>query len=175
MAVNIVLMKESKKLLDLSKQLGFSKTLFLDKDLVLVKGSNKKDILKATREGKKKGSLVAVRIESEEILRFVLEKTEADLVFGQELMISKDSVHFRRGGLDQVVCKIAAKRGKTIGFSFRDLLISEDKSKLMGRMMFNLKLCKKYRVKVVFSNFSENEWELRGKQELDSFKRLLGC
>lgn len=170
---NILLMKESKELLDLSKELGFSKTLFLDKDFVLIKGESKKEILKSIREGKKKGLLVVVRVSSEEILRFILERTEADIVFGQELINLKDSVHFRRGGLDQITCKIAAKREKIIGFSFREILESKDRSKLLARMMFNVKLCKKYGVKMLLGNFSEGKWELRGKYELKALERIL--
>ena len=34
MATNLVLMKESEEVLELNRRLGFSKTLFLDKDFV---------------------------------------------------------------------------------------------------------------------------------------------
>ena len=36
MATNLVLMKESEEILELSRKLGFTKTLFLGKDFVLV-------------------------------------------------------------------------------------------------------------------------------------------
>ncbi|MBR9683446.1 hypothetical protein GOV03_02810 [Candidatus Woesearchaeota archaeon] len=182
---NIILMKENPELLELSSQLGFSKTLFLDKDVVLVEGKNKKQVLKEIREGKKKGLMVIVRPETEEILRFVLERTEADMILGQELINPKDSVHFRRGGLDQITCKIAARRRKKIGFSFRDILggrasgttkvvlESKDRSNLLGRMMLNVKLCKKYKVELVLGNFSKSKMEMRGKQELKAFERIL--
>ena len=172
MTTNIVLMKESKEVLELSEKLGFSKTLFL-KDVVLVREKRKKEVLKKVNEGKKKGLLVIVEVASEDILRFVLERTSADIVLGQEMINPDDSVHFRRGGLDQIICKIAAKKGKAVGFSFREILESKDRSKLLGRMMFNVKLCKKYGVKMVFSNFSEGIKEMRGKHELKAFERIL--
>lgn len=187
MTTNLVLMKESEELLELSKILGFSKTLFLDKDVVLVEGGSRKEVLrgrasgtanavlKEVKEGKKKNLLVIVKVESEEILRFVLEKTEADIIFGQESINPKDSMHFRRGGLDQITCRIAAERDKTIGFSFKEILEAEgnERSKLIGRIMFNVKLCKKYGVKILLGNFSENKWELRGKYELKAFENIL--
>jgi RNase P/RNase MRP subunit p30 len=166
-------MKENKELLELSKELGFSKTLFLGKDFVLIKGKDKRKVLKEIKEGKRKGLMVIVRPESEEILRFVLEKTEADMVFGQELINPEDSVHFRRGGLDQITCKIAFNKNKMIGFSFRDILEAKDRSKLLGRMLLNVKLCKKYKVKMFLGNFSEDRWEMRGKHDLKAFERIL--
>ncbi len=177
MTTNLVLMKESEELLELSKRLGFSKTLFLGKDFVLVKGGSRKEVLKEIKKGKKKKLLVVVKPENEEVLRFVLEKTEADMIFGQESINPKDSMHFRRGGLDQIICRIAAERNKTIGFSFKEILKAEGKerSKLIGRIMFNVKICKKYGVKILFGNFSENKWELRGKYELKAFENILKC
>lgn len=186
MVTNLVFMKENKSAFELSKELGFSKTLFLDKDICLVKGKDKKKILKEIKEGKKEGLFVVVKPENEEILRFVLEKSPADMVFGQELINPSDSVHFRRGGLDQITCKIAAEKGKIIGFSFRDVLggrasgttnvvlVSGERSKLIGRMMFNSKLCRKYGVKVYLGNFSEDKWEMRGIYELKSWGNILG-
>jgi len=176
MATNLVLMEENEEVLELSGKLGFSKTLFLGKDFVLVSGKSKKEVLKKIKEGKKKGFLVVVKPENEEILRFVLEKTEAEMVFGQELINPKDSVHFLRGGLDQIVCKIAAKRRKVIGFSFGDVLRAEGKkrSKLLGRIMFNIKLCRKYNVRVLFSGFSESKWGMRSVHDLKAFWEMLG-
>ena len=175
MTTNLILMKENKEILELSEKLGFSKTLFLDKDFFLVEGKNRKQVAKEIRERKKRKLMVVVKPANEEILRFVLEKTEADMVFGQELVNPEDSMHFRRGGLDQVICKIAANRKKIVGFSFREILDSEGKerSKLIGRMMFNVKLCKKYGVRVFLGNFSEDRWEMRGKHELKAFERIL--
>ena len=96
------------------------------------------------------------RAESEELFRFALEKTTIDIVFGQELINPKDSLHFPRGGLDQITCKIAKEKEKTIAFSFSDILGSGNKGRLLGRIRFNLQLCRKYKVKMLFSNFSEN-------------------
>lgn len=175
MATNLVLMKENKEILSLSEELGFSRTLFLDKDFVLVEEKNGKEILKKIKEGKKKGLMVVVKVENEEVLRFVLEKTPADMVVGQELINLSDSVHFRRGGLDQIICKIAKEKGKVIGFSFREILRSEgrERSKLIGRMMFNIKLCRKYNVKVFLGNFSRDRWEMRGKHDLKAWEKIL--
>lgn len=177
LTTNLLLMKESKEISELSRKLGFDKCLFLDKDFVLAEGESRKEILKAINEGKKRNLLIIVKPRNEELLRFVLEKTEADMVFGQELINPEDSVHFRRGGLDQIICKIAAEKKKIIGFSFREMLQSEgeERSKLLGRMMFNTRLCRRYGAKFFFGNFSESKWEMRGAHDLRAWGEILGA
>ena len=169
MNTNLVLMEEK---LDLSK-FGFDRTLFLGKDFVLVTGNNKKELLQKINRSKQKGFFVVVKVESEEILRFVVEKTTADMIFGQELINLKDSVHYVRGGVDQIICKICAEKGKIIGFSFADIL-KKDRVKLLARMRFNIKLCQKYKVKCFFGNFAEDKWEIRGVHDLQAFWEVLG-
>ena len=41
-------------------------------------------------------------------------------------------------------------------------------------MKFNIKLCKKYKVKMYFSTFAKNENELRSAQDLFAFWKVLG-
>ena len=106
------------------------------------------------------------------MLRFILEKTAVDMVYGLEMIHPSDSVHYVRGSLDQVLCQIAAAKGKMIGFSFSSLLHSSD-GKLLGRMKQNMKLCKKYKVKMILSNFSVSPEELRSKKDLAAFQRVL--
>lgn len=172
---NYILLKWTSELEELSKALGFTKTYFMERDLILVSGS-KKEILQKSQQAKQKKLLVAYEAEfnEEEKLRFVLEKTSVDLVFGVEKVHSKDSLHFLRGGLDQVLCTIAAERGKMIGFSFAEILNSQKRALLMGRMMLNFKLCRKYKLKTVFSNFSREKMELRSAQDLGAFEQVLG-
>lgn len=176
MATDLLLMPESPELLALSQKLGFTKTFFLEKDFVLLASSNKKELLAKIQEAKKKKMLVILQPKNEDLLRFALEKTSAEMIIGQELLNKEDSLHFPRGGLDQVTCKIAAVKGKIIGFSFREILEAEgsERSKLMGRMLFNLKLCRKYKLKVFFGNFSNNIWEMRSFHDLKAFFEILG-
>lgn len=169
---NLVLMKQTRELEDFSKSLGFEKTLFLD-NLTLIKASSKKDLLKQVKEAKNKKKLSVFKAESEELFRFALEKTTIDIVFGQELINPKDSLHFPRGGLDQIICKIAKEKEKTIAFSFSDILESGNRGRLLGRIRFNFQLCKKYGVKTIFSSFAEKKEELRSAKDLKSFLTVL--
>ena len=163
---NYLLLKRTEELEKLSKSLGFSKTYFLE-DLAVIKAETKKELLKKIREVKRKK--IIFRPSSEELLRFALERTKVDVIIGAEMINPKDSVHFVRGGLDQITCKIAAAKGKKVAFSFSDILNSKNKGKLLARMKLNLKLCKKYKVGVVFSNFSVSKEEIRSVKDLKTF------
>jgi RNase P/RNase MRP subunit p30 len=164
---NILLMKKSTELEKLSLDLGFDSTIFCTN----IVAKNPKELLSALRKTK---GLKVYKVSSEEMLRFALEKTSVDVIFGMELVNPRDHTHYARGGLDQIVCRIAASKGKTFGFSFSSILNSRNRAKLLGRMMLNLKLCKKYGVKVVFGNFSLIKSEMRSLKDLEAFKRLLG-
>ena len=168
---NFVLMKNSKEIEDLSKSLGWKKTLFSDKDFVFVKTNEKKELLKKIREAK--GKLVIFEASSEEMLRFALEKTKVDIIVGVEKIHPKDSLHYVRSGLDQVLCRIASDNEKTIAFSFNDILNDKDRAKILARMKLNLKLCKKYKVKTIFSTFAKKKEELCGSKEFDLLLRIL--
>ena len=169
--LNLTLLKKNESVKELSKTLGFTITLF-DQDIVLIKADTKKELL--TKSKKAQGMVILSKPSTEELLRFALEKTPVNVVYGMEFINPKDSVHFVRGGLDQVLCKIAASKGKIIAFSFSDILHSTEKSKLLARMMFNIKLCTKYKVKMVFGSFAITESELRSMNDLYSFWKVLG-
>ena len=167
---NYLLMKENKEVEQLSRELGFSRTLFIDRDFVLVKESSKNKLLNKIKEAKKKVLFIP---SSEELLRFALEKTAVNFILGTEKINPKDSVHFLRGGLDQITCKIAAAKDKTICFSLSDVMQEKNPARLLARMGANLRLCKKFGVKVLVGNFSVSEAEIRSAKDLLAFSRVL--
>ena len=169
---NVILAKENQEIESLSKEFGFARTLFLDKDFILLETKSKKEILDTISRAK--GKPIFYRAMDEETLRFVLERTLIKFIFGAEFIAAKDSLHHVRGGLDQVLCKIAAEKGKMMAFSFHDLLQANNKGQLMARMKFNLKLCQKYKVKTFFSTFAQNKWEGRSAKDLEALWRVLG-
>src|SRR3989344_7550661 len=170
--MDIILIKKSDELVKLSKELGFPQAYFLE-DIEHISGNNKKEILAKSKNAKKQGKFIIYQAFSEETLRFVLEKTEVNLVYGMENINESDSLHYPRGGLDQILCKIAVERDKIIAFSFNEILNSTKRSKLLNRIIFNLKLCGKYKVKTGLFNFAKQKEELRSKKDLEAFFRIL--
>ena len=165
---NLLLMKKTPELEQLSIDLGFTKTIFLN-DIAIIKAETKKQLGKIRSD-----TLTIFRPQTEELLRYALEKSNVKLIYGMELINPKDSVHFVRGGLDQITCKIAAKNDKIIGFSFSDILNAKNRPRLMARMIANIKLCKKYKVKTYFGNFSSTKLDQRAAKDLQTFCRMLG-
>jgi RNase P/RNase MRP subunit p30 len=174
MKTNLVLLKETKELLELSTSLGFEKTKFLEKDFMLINLKSKKEALKQIQKAKQKGLYSIAKPKKEDMLRFLLEKTPIDMVFGLELIHPKEHYHYRRGGIDHVLAKIASDTKKTIGFSFSDILNTKEKSRILGRMMHNFKMCRKFKVQVMFSTFATSMYDLRSTHDLASLQDILG-
>src|SRR3989338_2279223 len=151
-----------------SKELGFENTYFLGKDFVIIVGENQKQVMAQIQQAKQKKLLVFYRPTTEEMLRFVLERTLVNGVLGVEFIHPKNSLHYIRSGLDQVLCEIAAKKGKNVIFSFHDILIAENRPALLRRMAMNIELCKKYKLEMVWGTFCESAQELRSASDLKS-------
>lgn len=118
--------------------------------------------------------IIAVRGCNDEVTRTALENRNVDLLLTSETCSEKDFIHSRNSGLNQVLCKIAKKNNTAIGFNFSDLINSDKRELLLGRMIQNVELCKKYKVKMVLGSFALNEIEIKNRSELMSFGKILG-
>ncbi len=119
--------------------------------------------------------LVVIQGGDEKINRLAVENRKVDILLSPEKNNKKDFMFFRNSGLNQVLCKLAKKNNVAIGFNFLDVLNSEgrERSKILGRMAQNVRLCRKYKVKMVFSSFAKNKFELRNETILVSFAKIL--
>ncbi|MAG45512.1 MAG: hypothetical protein CMH63_01940 [Nanoarchaeota archaeon] len=150
----------NKALLGLSKEFGFSK-------FVNVKIIKFKD-LKTSKE-----TLVIVEVDNKN-LRKIFESNNVDIVLGLEKLEDKDSLHHKNSGLNQVLCNLAKKNKISVGFNFNDVLSGLEEGKLIGRMMQNVRLCKKYKVNMVLGSFAKTKYDLRLKKDLEVFGKLIG-
>ena len=100
---------------------------------------------------------------------------EIDVLLSPEANNKEDNVHYRKSGLNQVLCKLAKQNDIAVGFDFARLLRSQGKErgKILGKMFFNYKICKKYKVKMVFSSFAKDKFELRNGDSMRVFERIL--
>lgn len=131
--------------------------------------ANPLDIMKA------KNVCSFIITESSEKDQYVLEKQKPSLIFNLEASERRDKTHYRTSGLNQVLCTLAYKNNITIGFSFSSLLNSKLKQRaiLLGRMMQNIRLCRKYKVNTLFASFAKHPYEMRPEKDLQSFQRVL--
>ena len=136
---------------------------------VLVSEKNKKNLVKKINKIKQRDHLVMVKAGDEKFNRFVLERTRADMIYGLELGKKRDAMHYRRSGLDQVLCKLAKTKKKIVVFSLKGI----SDPVVLGRVMQNVKLCRKYGVKFILGSFASKAREMKSEHDLSLFLRLL--
>ena len=131
------------------------------------------DSEKQVDKAKKLSSFVIIKA-NEDKNRHYLEKSKVDMVFDFEASAKEDFLHSRRGGLNHITARIAHDKGKMVGFSFSSVLNSFNRPRLLGRVMQNIKLCRKYKVKVFTGSFATNPYGLRSSHDLKAFFITLG-
>jgi ribonuclease P/MRP protein subunit RPP1 len=149
--IDIVNCVVDEKIKAYSKELGFSKVL------------GKKNIL--VKEG-----------DSEQNNRKIVSDKGNDVLMNPELKSIKDKIHYRNSGINQVLAKLAKKNDIAIGFGFSFLLNNKGiaRAKMLGRMKQNVRICRKYKVKMVVCSYAKNVKEMRGAKDLLAFARVLG-
>ncbi|MBS3143751.1 hypothetical protein J4446_02660 [Candidatus Woesearchaeota archaeon] len=108
---------------------------------------------------------------SDSVNRKVVENTSVNILLSPEKGRNKDFMKSRNSGLNQVLCKLAAKNNVAIGFNFDDILNNNDRVNILGRMMLNVRLCNKYGVKMYVCN---SQKDFRCDSDLKIFGRILG-
>lgn len=106
--------------------------------------------------------------------REIVEKSKANLIFSLEESSRKDFMHQRGSGLDHIMCKLAHDNKVMVGFSLSSMLTSDKKHMILGRMTQNIKLCRKYKVKMMIASFAQKPLEMRGPYDVISLFVSLG-
>jgi len=135
---------------------------------LIINTTNINQALKIIRENKGKKILVVAK--DEDFNRKLIEKGGFDVIFGFENLEIKDRLKQRSSGLNHVLCKLANKNKISIGIDFSKILSLNEfsLSNYLGKIAQNIKLCRKYRVKIIIIN------PPKAKQELVSFLLTLG-
>src|SRR3989338_8551340 len=123
-------------------------------------------------KSKFKGHFVAAK--SSDSDRDVMEKVYADLIFSLEEASRKDFMHQRGSGLDNVLAKLAHDNSVSIGFSISSILSSKNKNIIMGRIMQNIRLCRKYKTKMVIASFAASPYHMRSPHDIISMLSFFG-
>jgi RNase P/RNase MRP subunit p30 len=168
---NYLLLKYSPELEQYSKRLGFSNTYFLEKDFILISNPNSRKVLAQARDARKMDLQVIFQPRDESQLLFAVENKDIQVLIGLESLFSSDSLFQVRSGLDTFLCRQLASHDKKLAFSFSDLINSGSQAKVMARMRFNLKLCRKYKIPIIFSSFARSREEMRSRKDLELFFR----
>ena len=111
---------------------------------------------------------------SEEKNRKAVENKQVDILLAPERVGKKDRLNQRDSGLNHVLCALAKQNDVAIGFSFSDMLNSKYRALTLGRMMQNVRLCRKYKVRMVLASFAQHPSEMRPPQDLLAVGQTLG-
>ena len=108
--------------------------------------------------------------------RDFIESKKIKLIYGFEEIPKKDFLHQRASGLNHTICELAKKNKVAIGFSYSSLLSKNNNSPslLAGRMMQNIGLCQKYKVKTIIGCFSERPFDMRSSYDVIILFMTLG-
>jgi len=100
----------------------------------------------------------------------------ADVVYGFELLETREHTHYRASGMNQVLCKLAADKKVKIGFSFSEILntYGPKRAIIMGRMAQNIMFCQKYKTPIKIASFATEPYQMRAEAELKAFFKQLG-
>ena len=168
--------KNEKTLIKKAKRLGIKKLCMVyqfkdfrkkekkqDRNLKLFYGilCNTKDLSK----GKKVADFTLVQDPE----RKAIEKKNPDIVFDLELSNRDDFMFQRNSGLNHILCRLMAENKILYYINFGQILKSKNKPVLLGRIMQNLRLCKKYKVKTGIASFASKTADMRNLKDLESF------
>ena len=134
--------------------------------------ANQKNIQKVNNKFRNKKVFIAIKSSNSD--RETIEEKQANLVFSLEEKGRKDFMHQRGSGLDHILAKLAHQNNIILGFSLNSIINSNKRNVILGRIMQNIKLCRKYKVKTVIGSFTQNPMEMRSPQDIVSLFTTLG-
>ncbi|HLC57693.1 MAG TPA: RNase P subunit p30 family protein [Candidatus Nanoarchaeia archaeon] len=108
---------------------------------------------------------IAVEGYNEEVNKAALENKKVVMLVNPERYFEKDFMDQRGAGLNDVLCRLAAKNNIAIALDIDYLLGLRDEEKVnkLGKIMQNIRLCNKYHVKtVIFDRVGRNKKDLKG-------------
>jgi RNase P/RNase MRP subunit p30 len=101
---------------------------------------------------------------TDEMNRKVLEKEKIDVLL-VKLKGRKDKIKQRDSGFNQVLAKLAKKKDVAIGIDLDEIINPEKKemAKIIARLMQNVNLCKKEKLKMIFigNKYQKNAYDLK--------------
>lgn len=166
-----------KEFLDMAKKLGGEGVCFLydkPRDISQLRQAEGIKVYAATLQLSAKADLRAAK--GMEHVRDVLEKTNVDVVFELEDHKEKDFMSQRNSGMNHVLCAIAHDKNRVVAFSMASLLTTSGKTRaqILGRMMQNIVLCRKYGVTMALASFARSPWQMRAEGEMRALGMMLG-
>ncbi|MBU0980469.1 MAG: hypothetical protein KJ709_06690 [Nanoarchaeota archaeon] len=108
--------------------------------------------------------------------RTLIERGQADCVYGFETVAWKDDVHHRNSGMNEVIAALMKKKHVAYGICFSMVLAAkgEKRAQILGRIMQNIDLARKANLDICLASFAQNPQGIRSPSDLGSFGISLG-
>ncbi len=119
--------------------------------------------------------IVILQSSDYEMNRYAVENSLVEGLMDVELSAKMDKLHYRTSGLDDVLCKTMAKANICYMINFRTFAKSDRKEIIFGRMLQNVKLCRKYSVSIRITSGALEKIEEKDKSILIAFGEILGA
>ncbi|VVB78943.1 Ribonuclease P protein component 3 [uncultured archaeon] len=109
---------------------------------------------------------IIVKAIDEDFNRKVMEIKGVNVLLSPELGNRKDKLKQRDSGLNEFLCKLAAKNNIKIGIDIKELqkLDKKDKARTLARIIQNIELCKRTKTQIIL--YPENKYK---KQDIMAF------
>ena len=184
--------KRNKDIVNRTKELGFEKVIFVkevssineirkeDKkeyDAILIKTKSPELSRRMVDKASYLYPLILVLGTTDIINRSALEHKKVHSLVNPEYNRNYDYMNYRNSGLNHVLCKIAKDQNKKIIFSFSEILNKhgEERAFVIGKIMQNIMICKKYKTETEFYNLTTKKEDLRALGDIKSFFKVLGA
>lgn len=136
---------------------------------------NTKDINEARKQIEKlhkEKKQIIVLAQDDAFNRKMLEHKKVDILLSPERLQTSDKLKQRSSGLNEVLCKIAAKNNKKIGINIDSILKTKNKERalLISKIIQNIKLCRKTKTKIEI--FPKNKYD---KRDISALLLTLGA
>jgi hypothetical protein len=96
------------------------------------------------------------------------------LIYGLEGNERKDGTHQRNTGMNHVTCAAAKAKEKILCIDFSALLLAENKPLILGRMLQNARLMRKYKNDFLIASFAKTPWHMRQGRDYLAVLSTLG-
>jgi len=119
---------------------------------------------------KKEKKQIIVLAGSPEFNREIVEMKDVDILMSPEIHDRKDKLKQRDSGLNEVLCKLAAKNDIKIGIDVEKIknLKDKEKARILARISQNIMLCRKAKCEIVITGKYD-------KKDAFSFLLILGA
>mgnify|MGYP001571991671 CR=1 FL=1 len=106
----------------------------------------------------------------------IVEHDSPSILFDLETDMRADALHQRASGLNHILARACAKKQVTVAFSFGLLLAAnaQKRAVLLGRMMQNIRLCRKFSVPMRIASFASAPEQMRNPADIKALFTLLG-